>query len=99
MKKRIKDLAIQRIYRIINIALLTANYDLELAEKQAMIAKRISMKYRVRLPYEIRQLFCKRCKRFIVPSINAKIRIGRSDLKAIRIICLECNYVYKKIIK
>ncbi len=98
MKKHIKDLAIQRIYRIIDIALATARYDLELAERQAMIAKRISMKYRVRLPYEIRQLFCKRCKKFIVPSINARVRMITNP-KAVTIRCLECNHVYRKIIK
>jgi ribonuclease P protein subunit RPR2 len=97
--KRFKDLALERIYRIIDIAKETALYDLELANKQASIAKRISMRYKVRLPYEIRMLFCKRCKRFIVPGINSRVRIGRSNVKAIRISCLECNHIYRKIIK
>ncbi len=89
----------QRIELLIKNALSIASCDLELAEKVAMIAKRISMKYRIRLPYEIRQLFCKKCKRFIVPGINARVRIGRSSISAIRITCLECNHVYRKIIK
>ncbi len=97
--KRFNDLAIERIYRIIEQAKKTAIYDLELANEQAKIAKRISMRYKVRLPYEIRQLFCKRCKRFIIPGINASIRIGRSNIKAIRIRCLECENIYRKIIK
>lgn len=96
---KVKDLATHRIEIIIKNSLESARYDLKLAQMQAMIAKRISMRYRVRLPYEIRQLFCKKCKRFIVPGINARVRIGRSNVKAIRITCLECNHIYRKIIK
>ncbi|MEM2855913.1 MAG: hypothetical protein QW416_02275 [Candidatus Nitrosocaldaceae archaeon] len=96
---KVKDLATHRIEIIIKNSLESARYDLKLAQMQAMIAKRISMRYRVRLPYEIRQLFCKKCKRFIVPGINARVRIGRSNIKAIRITCLECNHIYRKIIK
>ncbi|RMF32234.1 MAG: RNase P subunit [Candidatus Nitrosothermus koennekii] len=99
MKKKFKELAVQRMYRIIEVARETARCDLKLAQKQAIIARRISMKYRVRMPYELRQLFCKRCKKFIIPGINARVRVGRTNVKAIRITCLECNHVYRKIIK
>lgn len=98
-RKRIKDLAYQRIERLIAIACSNASKDLSLAKRQAEIARRISMRYRVRMPYHIKQLFCKNCKQFIVPGINARVRIGRSNIKAIRITCLECKHVYRKVIK
>ena len=99
MKKSQKDLAIQRIELLVQSALETARSDAELAQKQAMLAKKISTKFRVRLPYEIRQLYCKKCKRFIVPGVNARVRIGRTNVKAVRITCLKCGHVYRKIIK
>ena len=99
MKKSQKDLALQRIEILIQNALENVKSDAELAQKQAMLAKRISNKFRVRLPYEIRQLYCKKCKRFIVPSRDARVRIGRSNVKAVRITCLRCGHVYRKIIK
>jgi len=64
-----------------------------------MLAKRMSTKFRVRLPYEIRQLYCKKCKRFIVPGVNARVRVGRANVKAVRITCLNCGHVYRKIIR
>ncbi|MEO9365622.1 MULTISPECIES: ribonuclease P protein component 4 [Candidatus Nitrosocaldus] len=76
----------------------TAKYDPTLAEKQAMLIRRISMRYRIRLPYEVRQLFCKRCKRLIIPGVTSRVRIGRSSIRAIRITCLHCNHIYRKII-
>ena len=99
MKKSQKDLAMQRIEILVQNALENAKSDAELAQKQAMLAKKISNKFRVRLPYEIRQLYCKNCKRFIVPGIDARVRIGRSNVKAVRITCLRCGHIYRKIIK
>jgi len=99
VKKSQRDLATQRIEVLVQNALETAKSDAELAQKQAMLAKKISTKFRVRLPYEIRQLYCKKCKRFIVPGVDARVRIGRANVKAIRITCLKCGHVYRKIIK
>ena len=99
MKKSQRDLALQRIEILIRNALETAKSDAELAQKQAMLAKKISTKFRVRLPYEVRQLYCKKCKRFIVPGVNARVRIGRANVKAVRITCLKCGHVYRKITK
>jgi len=99
VKKSQRDLALQRIEILIRNALETAKSDAELAQKQAMLAKKISTKFRVRLPYEVRQLYCKKCKRFIVPGVNARVRIGRANVKAVRITCLKCGHVYRKITK
>ncbi len=99
MKKSQKDLALQRIEILVQNAVETVKSDADLAQKQAMLAKKISNKFRVRLPYEIRQLYCKKCKRFMVPSVDARVRIGRSNVKAVRITCLRCGHIYRKIIK
>ena len=99
MKKSHKDMAMRRIEILVQNALENAKSDGELAQKQAMLAKRISSKFRVRIPYEIRQLYCKKCKRFIVPGVTARVRVGRANVKAVRITCLKCGHVYRKIIK
>ena len=99
MKKSQNDLAMQRMEILLRNALETAKFDAKLAQKQAMLAKKISTKFRVRLPYEIRQLYCKKCKEFIVPGVDARVRIGRTSVKAVRITCLKCGHVYRKMIK
>ncbi|MCS6767396.1 MAG: hypothetical protein RMJ59_00260 [Candidatus Nitrosocaldus sp.] len=91
-------MARQRIGILFRNVLDTAKYDLMLAERQALIIRRLSMRYRVRLPYEVRQLFCKRCKRLIIPGVTSRVRIGRSSIRAVRITCLHCNHVYRKVI-
>jgi ribonuclease P protein subunit RPR2 len=86
----------QRIDTLLESALKNARDNMELAQRQAHIAKRICMKFNIRLPYEKRQLFCKGCKKFIVPGVNAIVRLGNKP-KSIRIRCLECGHVYRKI--
>ena len=93
-----RNIAKERIYLLIDHARNEALYDEMLANDQARIARKIAMRMRIRLPYEIRQLFCKGCKQFILPGIGSRVRTGRSRLKAIRITCLKCGHVYRKVI-
>lgn len=87
----------QRIDILLENALKNAKDNMRLAQRQASIARRICMKFNIRLPYEKRQLFCKGCKKFIVPGINSLVRFGNKP-KSIRIKCLECGHVYRKIV-
>lgn len=93
-----RDIAKERIHLLIDHARREALYDEMLANDQARLARKIAMRMRLRLPYEIRQLFCKGCKQFILPGISSRVRTGRSRLKAIRITCLKCGHVYHKVI-
>lgn len=99
VKKHVaRDIAKERVRLLIDNALREALYDDILATNQARLAKKIAMRMRLRLPYDIRQLYCKRCKQFILPGISSRVRIGRSRLKAIRITCLKCGHIYHKVI-
>ena len=98
MKAGVRDLVLERMQILVHKAISNARKNPELAQRQASLAKRLSMKYRVRMPYELRMSFCKKCKKFIAPAINARIPLGRSDVKSIRITCNFCNHTYRKII-
>jgi ribonuclease P protein subunit RPR2 len=94
----VKEIAKERIGLLIANALVEVRDNEKIAYDQAILAKKIAMRYRLRLPYPIRQLYCKKCKYFIIPGRNARIRIGRSNTKALRITCLKCNHTYRKIL-
>jgi ribonuclease P protein subunit RPR2 len=97
MKNSKKQIATRRIEILFNNALLNAKNNSELAQRQAEIAKKISMKFKIQMPFEVRLSFCKKCKKFIAPGIKSKIRLS-SKPKSIRITCLYCNHTYRKII-
>ena len=97
MKNSKKQIAIRRMEILFNNAISNAKNNPSLAQKQAEIAKKISMKFKITMPFEIRSNFCKKCKKFIAPGITSKIRLG-SKPKSIRITCSYCNHTYRKII-
>jgi len=99
VKEKKRELILERMQILIKNAFANAQSNPGIAERQANLAKRLSTKYRVRMPYELRMNFCKKCKKFIVPGFTARIRLGRSSVKSIRITCGFCNHTYRKIIK
>ena len=98
MKQAKRKIALERMYVLINNAISNARRNPDLAQKEARLARRISTHHRIKMPYELRMNFCKQCKNFIVPGVNARVRIGRTNLKAIRITCNFCEHTYRKVI-
>ena len=88
----------ERMQILIDNAITNARKDPELSQRQASIARRISTKYKIRMPYHLRMVFCKKCKSFIAPGINSRIRLGSTSIKSIRISCNLCGHTYRKII-
>ena len=98
MKPILKEIAIERMKILIDNAISNAKENPELSQRQALLARKISMRHKVRMPYELRMVFCKKCKSFIAPGLNSKIRLGRTSVKSIRITCNFCGHTYRKII-
>ena len=88
----------ERMQILIDNAISNARVNPELSQRQASIARRISTKYKIRMPFHLRMVFCKKCKSFIAPGINSRIRLGRASVKSIRISCNLCGHTYRKII-
>ena len=93
MKKKeifryVRDLAIAAVRNLED--------DPKLAELQARLAKKIRLKSRVKQPYELKILFCKKCKGFAPPPLFSKIRIKKGWLE---FRCLRCGKVYRKKVK
>jgi ribonuclease P protein subunit RPR2 len=98
MKKRAsKQIAAQRVSTIINSVLKSK--DGSFSDQNVLLAKRIIEKYKIKIPFEYKMLFCKNCKKFIVPGNDSTIRIGRSRIKALRITCKLCGHTYRKVIE
>jgi ribonuclease P protein subunit RPR2 len=88
----------ERMQILIDSAISNARTDPDLSQQHASLARRISTKYKIRMPYHLRMVFCKKCKSFIAPGINSRIRLGRTSVKSIRISCNLCGHTYRKII-
>jgi len=51
-------------------------------------ARRLAMKYRIRLPSNLKKLFCKHCYTYLMPGVNSRVRTQNGKLV---ITCLECK--------
>ena len=98
MKPIVYKIAMERMQILIDSAISNARTDPDLSQRHASLARRISTKYKIRMPYHLRMVFCKKCKSFIAPGINSRIRLGRASVKSIRISCNLCGHTYRKII-
>ena len=95
-KAQAKEIARERIDILVAHALRERESGFE--QKQAALAKKIAMRFRIRMRYDQRQLYCKKCKAFIIPGRTARVRLGRARTRAVRITCLLCGHVYRKVI-
>mgnify|MGYP002067299114 CR=1 FL=1 len=98
MKPALRKIALERMQILIDSAISNAKMNPNLSQRQASLAQKISMRHKIRMPYELRIVFCKKCKSFIAPGINSRIRLGRTSVKSIRITCNLCGHTYRKII-
>jgi ribonuclease P protein subunit RPR2 len=92
-----KEKAAEIAEEIMQVAVETADSDIEIAKKQAELARRIMMKFNLRLGYKWKRFFCRKCKKLIVPGVNARVRIN-SKKRAVTVTCLSCGNVNRKIL-
>ncbi len=96
MKPRIKSwqrIAQHRINRLFEIASKLSYKDKELANRYVKLARKISAKYKVRIPRKHKLRFCKYCGSYFFPGVNARIRTRN---KFLVIYCKECKH-YRKL--
>ena len=97
IKTKKKIIAKRRAEQLLQHAIYNTKNDVRFAIIQANIMRNLCTKFNVRLDFSKRMLFCHKCKRFIVPGFNSRIRLSKIR-KSINITCLFCGYSYRKMI-
>lgn len=62
----------------------------DLAQTYARQARKLQMKARIKFPPEWKKRFCKHCKTFLHPGVNATVRLSSTN-KILAIKCLKCG--------
>lgn len=94
MARRVRRSLVKRIARERIILLLEqalSERRLELARRYVELARKISMKHRVRIPLPYRRLYCKRCLSPLVPGRTARFRLRSRRFPHIVIRCEMCG--------
>ncbi len=87
-KRLEKSIAIERIRFLVNRAERFKSIDYELARRYVELARRIAMKYRVKIPKDLRITFCKKC---LYPYRSDRVRVRIKKSRVI-VTCLNCGY-------
>src|SRR5438445_2695480 len=62
------------------------------AKRYVELARRIGMRYNVRVPAPFKRSFCKKCFAFLLPSVSARIRVGEGRVV---VTCGACGAVQR----
>jgi ribonuclease P protein subunit RPR2 len=83
-----KTVAKERIGLLFEQARLAFHEHPDWSNRYVALARRISMRQRVRIDRQFRRQFCHHCYRFLVPGENMRVRVNRGNVV---ITCLLCN--------
>jgi ribonuclease P protein subunit RPR2 len=87
----VKQVAIQRIQTLFRLAKEFIHKDPALAQRYVEVARKIAMAASVHLPKEYKLQVCRRCKSFILPGVNCRVRIKQRREPHLVITCLICG--------
>jgi RNase P subunit RPR2 len=88
--------AIVRLLTESAVALSHANPGI--AKEQAALARKVKLKFNVRLGPSLTRFTCHGCKSLIVPGVNARVRLGHGKTTILRVTCLDCGHVNRKVV-
>jgi ribonuclease P protein subunit RPR2 len=86
-----RRIALERVLRLFHLSRGIARRDPKLAQRYIDLARGLGMRYKVKLPLELRRAVCKRCKVRIVPGANCRIRIQQRREPHVVYTCLNCG--------
>ena len=69
-----------------------------IAKEQAALARKVKLKFNVRLDRSLTRFTCRGCKGLLVPGVNARVRLGHGKVTILRVTCLDCGHVNRKIV-
>ncbi len=89
-------IAKEHIDSLLNRACKVARDNPGLANRYVTLARKVAMKFKIRLNSSQRRLFCPHCYRFMLPGKNLRVRVHEH-----RIIyyCMDCKKFWRKPVK
>ncbi len=83
----LKKIALERVVKLFEEAAKTKEQSL--ANRYVELARKISMRYKVRIPPKLKRRYCKHCHAYLVPSKNCRVRLTK---KRVVYYCLSCKH-------
>lgn len=89
-----KRLARERVENLFSLAESSFQSNPERSHRYVRLARKIAMRYNIRIPRGMKTRFCRKCYKYLKPNINSTVRT-RTSQKAVILTCLECGHVMR----
>lgn len=83
-----KDMANQRIIRLFELARDEFEKHPDRSDRYVQLARKIGMRYRVRMPQEFKRQICKHCHAYLVQGVTARTRLQGTHISTT---CTSCG--------
>lgn len=83
-----KDMAYERIIMLFELARLEFKEHPKRSDRYVQLARRIGMRYRVRMPQEFKRQICKHCHTYLVQGATARTRLQGTHISTT---CTSCG--------
>ena len=93
---KVQKIAKERIKLMFELAKDNFKKDSKLSDKYVRIARRIAMKHKIRLAASLKKRFCKHCHKYLMPSVNCRVRLHKHRLIYY---CFGCKHYTRHPIK
>lgn len=91
-----RDIAIQRMRWLFEMAKNFFNIDPALSNRCVEIALRISRRTNIPIPRRYQMMYCKKCHAYLMPGATATVRIRPRRERHIVIKCLNCGRIFRR---
>jgi len=95
--KKQREIALERIRILFKQAREMFKKDPKLSNRYVYLARKIAMKYKIKIPSELKKKFCKHCYAYLVPPVNCRVRVQKGKVVYY---CMNCKkymrFPYKK---
>ena len=91
-KNEAAGIAKQRIKELFEQAEKKFDKEPELSNRYIELARKMAMRYRLRIPSELKKRFCSKCHHYLVPGKNCRIRTQNGKIVYT---CQDCG-AYKR---
>ncbi|MDK2915102.1 MAG: ribonuclease protein subunit [Thermococcaceae archaeon] len=92
-QKEKRKVAKERIETLFTLAERVFPYEPELANRYVKIALEVHQKVKVPIPRKWKRRYCKKCHSFLVPGVNARVRLRDKPYPHVVITCLNCGHI------
>ena len=96
--RKVKEDAASLVAFLTESAVNLSHTNPALAKVQAALARRVKLKFNVRLDPSLSRFTCHGCKGLLVPGVNARVRLGHGKTTILRVTCTDCGHVNRRII-